>query len=425
MAAVTVIPDAPKLALAWKAWAKHCKLIRRLRFIRELINEREVDVENCSGENDKNESDHREDSLDCLIASAKDSKSNDDNKPSVLIEYSQDYLDNESDSDHGDNLLNSAHSSIHRISNIFGREFSELERDGICEMLLPDILKYGPEQTAVFSNEFARAASGCCPNGCREDKIRKNSLIALKKLAEELENNIEQSYMKLKEIQSSNLERDDLSAISYDNDVESQLQYLAPTSFGAQDFSKIQGAIFDGSTVGRKKDETNETISSGIWSLKTLKTTLLQVFKKPVQETILKVDELKSMSTFAVVTFTSRQAAVAARHCLADGRGVEKWIAIEEIPVPPLADSNAFDCCECRGCCRPVTLTINVKQKAIRNHTMICLIICVFLFWTIPFTLVSSFAIIEKIGGVIPDTWLFSDRIKLFLQSISNSPQWW
>ena len=73
-------------------------------------------------------------------------------------------------------------------------------------------------------------------------------------------------------------------------------------------------------------------------------------------------------SSYAVVTFTSRQAAIAARKCLADGRGAGKWITIDEIPVPPLADASAFNICDCRGCCRPVTVTLNDQQKIMRNY---------------------------------------------------------
>lgn len=57
-------------------------------------------------------------------------------------------------------------------------------------------------------------------------------------------------------------------------------------------------------------------------------------------------------STFAVVTFTSRQAAIAARDCLADGRGAGRWRTMEEVPTPPLADASAFNICDCRGCMR-------------------------------------------------------------------------
>lgn len=84
----------------------------------------------------------------------------------------------------------------------------------------------------------------------------------------------------------------------------------------------------------------------------------------------LATDLMARDSTFAVVTFTSRQAAIAARHALADGRGAGRWISIDDLPVPPLADASAFNICDCRGCCRPVTVTLNDHQKA-------CKFVCV------------------------------------------------
>ena len=47
-------------------------------------------------------------------------------------------------------------------------------------------------------------------------------------------------------------------------------------------------------------------------------------------------------STYAVVTFSSRQAAVAARHCVADGRGVERWLSLETVPVVSKTLSNCW-----------------------------------------------------------------------------------
>ena len=71
---------------------------------------------------------------------------------------------------------------------------------------------------------------------------------------------------------------------------------------------------------------------------------------------------------YAVVTFTSRQAAIAARQCTADGSGLGRWQEVEDLPVPPLADSAPWDICFCRRCCRPVTLTINDSQKRCRKN---------------------------------------------------------
>lgn len=78
--------------------------------------------------------------------------------------------------------------------------------------------------------------------------------------------------------------------------------------------------------------------------------------------------DLSRESTFAIVTFTSRQAAVAARHCLADGRGTNRWATEDELPIPPLADAAACHMCMCRNCCRPVTLTIDNRQKNWRQY---------------------------------------------------------
>lgn len=53
--------------------------------------------------------------------------------------------------------------------------------------------------------------------------------------------------------------------------------------------------------------------------------------------------------SYAVVTFTSRQAAIAARQCLADGRGVHRWSQVDDIPIAPLADSPPCQPFFCRG----------------------------------------------------------------------------
>ena len=80
------------------------------------------------------------------------------------------------------------------------------------------------------------------------------------------------------------------------------------------------------------------------------------------------VDAVARDSTYAVVTFTSRQAAVAARMCLADGRGQERWRTVREIPIPPLADAAACEVMACRNCFRPVTISINDRQKNGRKY---------------------------------------------------------
>jgi hypothetical protein len=103
--------------------------------------------------------------------------------------------------------------------------------------------------------------------------------------------------------------------------------------------------------------------------------------------------------TYAVVTFSSRQAAIAARQCLADGGVRNTWKQVDDIPIPPLADAPPRNICFFRGCwyvpsmincegltvvlfltflffcfrwhSRPVTLTINYKEKKLRRWSYV------------------------------------------------------
>jgi hypothetical protein len=91
----------------------------------------------------------------------------------------------------------------------------------------------------------------------------------------------------------------------------------------------------------------------------------VQVLKEATGEVI-------GQSTYAIVTFTSRQAAIVARRCLADASGgVNRWIETEDIPVPPLADAPPCDILACRGVCRPVTFTIKDNRKRWRKNSYV------------------------------------------------------
>ena len=75
--------------------------------------------------------------------------------------------------------------------------------------------------------------------------------------------------------------------------------------------------------------------------------------------------------SYAVVTFTSRQASIAARQSLADGSGLDGWKEVDKIPIPPLADAVPWNIFDCRGCCRPVTLTLPREQKRHRYMMLV------------------------------------------------------
>ena len=126
----------------------------------------------------------------------------------------------------------------------------------------------------------------------------------------------------------------------------------------------------------QKENHSSGTLFRGVWFLPTYQLPsfrdLLQVILKFVRDLFgvrTVVNKLARENTVAIVTFTSRQAAVAARHSLADGRGVQRWVADSRLPVPPLADAASCDLKTCRGCCRPVTNSINKRQKIVRKCT--------------------------------------------------------
>lgn len=173
---------------------------------------------------------------------------------------------------------------------------------------------------------------------------------------------------------------------------------------GATEWEKVKLAVQDGHAASGKNFEDRH-ISSGAWKIPSLFDILSRLWNQlrmPCVKTIHAVDEFKSTSTFAVVTFTSRQAAVAARHCLSDGRGVSRWIPVEDIPVPPLADASVCDFCDCRGCCRPVTLTIHPKQQFLRRSCTFLMLAVIFVFYTLPLTFASALVAPDKLNQLFP-----------------------
>jgi hypothetical protein len=141
----------------------------------------------------------------------------------------------------------------------------------------------------------------------------------------------------------------------------------------ADKWGKVEQIVAESSISKKNK---KRRISSGYWKVPTFHEFYLWLQKRILKilswATTVKtpdvVDDLGRDSTFAVVTFTSRQAAVAARHCLADSRGADRWTTVSEIPVPPLADAAVCNLSSFRGCVRPVSISINDKQKLIRHQ---------------------------------------------------------
>lgn len=208
---------------------------------------------------------------------------------------------------------------------------------------------------------------------------------------------------------------------------------------GIAPWEKVQQIIQDDEFVKGVKHDHRRTFS-GAWKIPSLKKIFRNIFNKIKslgKRTVEKVEDFSSESTFAVVTFTSRQAAIAgmsllfplclfhfvlfltwfflaARHCLADGRGVDRWTPAEDIPVPPLADAAAFDFKTCRGCCRPVTLTVNSQQQFMRKYTALFILVVMYVFYTLPLTFISTLVAPEKLEKVIPGLAKLADENPFF-----------
>jgi hypothetical protein len=122
----------------------------------------------------------------------------------------------------------------------------------------------------------------------------------------------------------------------------------------------LKAIVWDGQWVSPR-------LTSLAWIKKMLHKKVKEVKGWAMFQSVEAIDTLARHSTYAVVTFTSRQAAVAARNCLADGRGAGRWSTLSGMPIPPLADASTCDICACRNCCRPVTMSINDRQKTVRK----------------------------------------------------------
>ncbi len=269
VAAVTILPSAPKLALAWRMWYKHVGLLRRLRFIRSLIAQRrhydidEMEHEDETGKKkgiDKNSA-HISDgkSLDMLFGNAGVSppknKSEDDmplptgNEPAIPFgdQEENDLLSGGKDLEDEKKLQ----MRIEYYNDVFGSKIDD--ENELQNTLLLHALSYGPEQTAVYSREFAQGAAACCPNGCREERMHSLTLMQLEELEAEIKADVEESFKILTDAQRSNIESrrdhhldssirkgqeyaDIRKGVSTDNmidpdDVESKLYARTPTKF--------------------------------------------------------------------------------------------------------------------------------------------------------------------------------------------------
>jgi hypothetical protein len=183
----------------------------------------------------------------------------------------------------------------------------------------------------------------------------------------------------------------------------------------------------------RDNDDDADPIESGSYSLVSICRSIMVILKDVFNPTKCFTrttggiaDELASESTFAVVTFTSRQAAVAARHCLADSRGADRWKTVSEMPSPPLADAPVCSLSNFRGCVRPVTISINDTQKMLRHNLALAILAVIYIFYIIPLTEVQQLLSPDQLGRMLPDlnVWLENSLLKYIFSGFIPAMVW-
>lgn len=264
----------------------------------------------------------------------------------------------------------------------------------------------GVEQLSVYSREMSQSASNLCVYGCGLKSLRLSSI-------EQLENMLEDAWAAVREANADLLEararifrgearkeeptphretsqkpdrhiqhvdsRDDSkqSSPSHDDDdlegaqldrlsehaVESDSEELRPLRSlpsitqpnlrkrvksirakyaAAQDLVK-EMEDEDSSSIA---DDLKETEQEGC----SCRPRFGHRFKKGTNKAGKALTSILDHPSYAIVTFSSRQAAIAARQCLADGRGVHRWHQVDDIPTAPLADAPPCKPFFCRGC---------------------------------------------------------------------------
>lgn len=188
VAAVTIIPGALDLSVAWRKWYAAASKLRRLRFIRKQIAaRRHFDIEAFASSGEDNNNNNDEDLAKYEYGDDNEYGYSDDLDPDndevfVPMDASDDdvssYLADlpirrtqPSPDGRGTtprNIYDEAQKNKDYYRQVLG---SALGTDP--ETHIYDSLEFGPEQASVYAREFAQSAAPCCPNGCNEGRVRR------------------------------------------------------------------------------------------------------------------------------------------------------------------------------------------------------------------------------------------------------------
>eukprot|EP00529_Nitzschia_sp_RCC80_P006547 CAMPEP_0113523150 /NCGR_PEP_ID=MMETSP0014_2-20120614/45558_1 /TAXON_ID=2857 /ORGANISM="Nitzschia sp." /LENGTH=1639 /DNA_ID=CAMNT_0000421233 /DNA_START=235 /DNA_END=5154 /DNA_ORIENTATION=- /assembly_acc=CAM_ASM_000159 len=324
--------------------------------------------------------------------------------------------------------------------------------------------EYDVEQLTVYSREFARTSAMCCPYGCDEYAIRHANAEKLVDMEIEAEEAVREATEELRlaraQVNRSDTlvpdhnEQSPLHRFRKNSQEDSKLNLVVGDGASQEDYcsnyedSNHQRSTYSGSNLlnttsimsstskyweeaqafvekehrysGRSLFRRKRKLSTGEWVLPIFSTSvnaLKSIAPRSGSGSRKFAPNIVRTDSYAVVTFTSRQAAIAARQCLADGSGLDRWLEVEDIPTPSLADAPPWDIFNCRGCCRPVTLTLPQEQKRWRQNFVIFFLVLFCFLYTIPLTAASSLVTPDELSRTFPDL-VDEERLSGFLTGL-------
>jgi len=301
---------------------------------------------------------------------------------------------------------------------------------------VPDVEEQGEiDENSTISSSLNPVSISKADNALRRADIQKHSMQKLNSTSTRLfsiyESNDSKDSVEFNATQAS---KRDLLFNIIDQDQNTQLAYGFEEKVGLrrrqantavdrlnqtmnEKWSKVI-QIANESSSRRDKDGKVDPILSGSYSESSVFESMMTMLKNACnistwqrRSTDIDSFNLVGESTFAVVTFTSRQAAVAARHCLADSRGADRWNPVKDLPSPPLADAPV---CNLLSCARPVTLSINVQQKMIRHTLKIVILGAIYMFYISPLKFVLNSLTPDNLVEIAPgmELWVKHDFAK-------------
>lgn len=406
IAALTILPDVKRLSLAWKKWFGCAGKVRRLQFIRKRLQQLRDEQKLTTSDEDSQQNSNNVTSLASL-----GHPQSQGNQDSIGFGNSE-----------GSKVATLERDSIKRmprdacieadLSSPLHAAAIDVKQDSKMEMFLDED---EIEQMTVYYREYARSSASCGPHGCDEYAILQADIVALEDLEEEAAEGVsiamDQLHKARGEFRNDELQPsyfgqdpdspddpDGLSIHLGNNNIVDPITGDGTPKMTPQktpdlweEAEKLVGAeqymVKLGGRVLKRK------MSTGSWYNPFGKSRSKGLTTRKVVEHVIPsgfLCRITKSESYAVVTFTSRQAAIAARQCLGDGSGLDGWREVDKIPIPPLADSVPWNICDCRGCCRPVTVTLQPQERRFRFKLVVVVMILFSTCWTLPFFLLSA-----------------------------------